>query len=366
MESFLTRKLLFLATHIKMKSLVSNYVLCTGGLGYIGSHTVVQLLEAGYKVAILDNCSNSNPLVLKRIKKICGEDVPFYKVDLLDKAAVDGLFEHEKFDKVIHFAGLKAVGESCSMPLVYYQNNLTGTLNLLQVMTKHNCKKIVFSSSATVYRPAEEPLDESKPLGPSNPYGQTKLMIENFLQDLFRSDPDWHISILRYFNPVGAHPSGLIGENPLGPPNNLMPFIQQVAVGRQEKLTVFGNDWPTDDGTGVRDYLHVDDLSAGHLAALAYLDKVTDGIPNRGCFIHNLGTEKGFSVLEMKDAFEKNSGVKLNWVFGPRRPGDLASVVANANKANEELGWRATRDLDDIMKSAWNWQSQNPYGYQLK
>ncbi|CAD7940892.1 unnamed protein product [Amoebophrya sp. A120] len=343
-----------------MSASSSNYVPCTGGLGYIGSHTVIKLLEKGYRVAVLDNCANSSPVVLDRIAKIMGKDglVKFFKLDLLEKEKVMELFKAEKFDGVIHFAGYKAVGESVAKPLEYYHNNLTGTLYLLEAMKAvPNCRRLVFSSSATVYQPSEVPLDEGKPLGPSNPYGQTKFMIEQFLQDLCVSDATFAVDILRYFNPVGAHPSGLIGENPTGPPNNLMPFIQQVGVGRREKLTVFGDDWPTPDGTGVRDYLHVDDLADGHLAALQYIDGKT------GCFVHNLGTGSGVSVLEMVAGFEKASGVKIPYVIGPRRPGDLATVVADPAKAQTELQWKATRSIEEIMNSAWKWQSGNPEGY---
>lgn len=288
------------------------HVLCTGGLGYIGSHTVVQLVEQGHKVCILDSCANSSVVVIERIAQITKKPdaVSFVKMDLLDGAgvAVKELFEQHKFDGVIHFAGLKAVGESCTMPLEYYHNNITGTLFLLQAMRAAGVKKIVFSSSATVYQPCDTPLDEDKPLGPSNPYGQTKFMIEQILKDLFESDKAFAISILRYFNPVGAHPSGLIGENPSGPPNNLMPFIQQVGVGRREKLTVFGTDYDTIDGTGVRDYLHVDDIASAHLRALEYLTE-----KHAGCFVHNLGTGQGQSVLQMKNAFEKASGREVFW-----------------------------------------------------
>jgi len=339
-------------------------------------------------VGILDNCCNSDPVVLDRVEKISG--VPYYsslkhgddkaakegkrllffKVDYLETAAVDALFASEGFTSVIHFAGLKAVGESCEIPLKYYQNNITGTLNLLEIMGKYNCNSIVFSSSATVYQPCETLLDEDKPLGASNPYGQTKYMIEIILKDLYASGgkyfPNaaamkWKISILRYFNPVGAHPSGLIGENPLGKPNNLMPFIQQVAVGRRDKLTVFGSDYDTVDGTGVRDYLHVDDLANGHLKALEFLMKTGDA--EGVCSVVNLGTGTGFSVLQMIEAFEKNSSVKIAYEVGPRRPGDLATVVAKCDKSKEVLGWTATRDINEIMRSAWKWQSTNPQGY---
>jgi UDP-glucose 4-epimerase len=339
-------------------------ILCTGGLGFIGSHTVVQLHKAGFRVAILDNCVNSNPEVLNRLATILDieditTEIAFHRVDLMDKDRLDDLFAQHKFTQVVHFAGLKSVGESVSTPLFYYSNNLTGTLNLLEAMSKHNCKQLVFSSSATVYKPFDGPVHEECPLGPSNPYGHTKLMTEQFLRDLANSDAEWRISMLRYFNPVGAHESGLIGENPLGPPNNLMPYIQQVGVGRRESLTIFGDDYDTPDGTGVRDYLHVEDLAAGHLAALSFLNKQSDGC----CTAHNLGTGKGFSVLEMVKAFEKHSGREIPYKIGTRRPGDLACVVADAAKAEKELGWKATRTIDDVMRSAWKWQSKNPRGY---
>jgi len=341
-------------------------ILCTGGLGFIGSHTVVQLHKAGFRVAILDNCHNSNPEVLNRLATILDidetrfkDEIAFHRVDLMDKDSLEKLFAEHKFDQVIHFAGLKSVGESVSTPLFYYSNNLTGTLNLLEVMNKHNCKQLVFSSSATVYKSYDGPVHEGCPLGASNPYGQTKLMTEQFLRDLANSDAQWRISMLRYFNPVGAHASGLIGENPLGPPNNLMPYIQQVGVGQRKSLTIFGDDYDTPDGTGVRDYLHVEDLAAGHLAALSFISKQTEAC----CTAHNLGTGKGYSVLEMVKAFERHSGREIPYSVGPRRPGDLGCVVADATKAQNELGWKATRTIDDIMRSAWKWQSENPRGY---
>lgn len=333
------------------------HVLLTGGLGYLGSHTAVQLINEGYRVALLDNCANSSPVVVDRIEKITGVRPKWIEMDLLERERIKDLFEKEKFDAVIHFAGFKSVGESVALPLSYYHNNLTGTIFLLEAMKASGCKKIVFSSSATVYQPSELPLDEMKPLGPSNPYGQTKLMIEQILRDVFVSDPKFSIDILRYFNPVGAHPSGLIGENPTGPPNNLMPFIQQVGVGRRPFLTVFGSDYDTVDGTGVRDYLHVDDLADGHIKALEFIKD------RKGCHVHNLGTGKGVSVLQMVEGFEKVSGVKIAWKHGPRRPGDLGCVIADPKKAQEELGWKATRTLDDIMRTAWKWQSGNPLGY---
>lgn len=344
-----------------------SYVLCTGGLGYIGTHTVVKLLEQGCTVAIMDNCSNANTIPIKRIGKIMEThpnyknfvDLKFIKIDLAkEKERLLEVCKNENFDAVIHFAGLKAVGESVEMPLEYYENNLMSTINLLNVLKEVNCKTFVFSSSATVYRPSDAPLDELQPLGASNPYGHTKRMIEQFLEDCYVADKSWRISILRYFNPVGAHPSGLIGENPLGPPNNLMPFIQQVGVGRREKLTVFGDKYDTKDGTGVRDYIHVDDLAEGHLAALDYIKK-----SGCGCYIHNLGSGTGYSVLDMVKAFEKASSVKIPYVIGPPRAGDLATVIANPAKAQNEFGWKTKRGIEEIMDSAWKWQSGNPNGY---
>mmetsp|Transcript_28775 Transcript_28775/g.72860 ORF Transcript_28775/g.72860 Transcript_28775/m.72860 type:complete len:344 (-) Transcript_28775:115-1146(-) len=334
------------------------HIICTGGMGYIGSHTVVKLLEAGYKVSIMDNLLNSNIKVLGRLKEITGQDVPFFKVDMCDKEAVMKLFTENKFDAVIHFAGLKAVGESVAKPIWYYDNNINGTLNILQAMEKGGCKALVFSSSATVYLPCEEPIDESKPLGCSNPYGWTKYMIEQVLQDTAKADPKLKISLLRYFNPVGAHPSGRIGESPNGMPNNLMPFVQQVAVGRREFLNVFGDDYPTVDGTGVRDYIHVDDLAEGHMCAVGAVLKMEGGT-----IIHNLGSGKGFSVLEMVKGLEEASGKTIAYKVAPRRPGDLATVVANPAKAKADFGWETKRGLKEIMESAWKWQSENPYGY---
>lgn len=336
-----------------------KYILCTGGAGYIGVHTVVKLIEAGFKVAIMDNLMNSNPKVLQRIKEITGVDVPLFKVDMCDLPAVDELLLRERFDGIIHFAGLKAVGESVAKPIFYYENNIVGTLNILKAMEKHNVHNIVFSSSATVYKPSEEPLDESKPTGCSNPYGWTKYMIEQILQDAQKARPRMAVSILRYFNPVGAHPSGRIGESPSTYPNNLMPFVQQVAVGRREKLGVFGNDYNTHDGTGVRDYIHVDDLAEGHICALQKLLTMEEG----GCIIHNLGSGSGNSVLDMVKAFEKASGKEIPYSIGPRRPGDLATVVCNPAKAKADFGWETKRTLEDMCDSAWKWQSANPYGY---
>jgi len=343
-----------------------KHVLCTGGAGYIGSHTVLKLIQNGARVSILDNHLNSSPIAVERLRKIAARDFPgknveveLYNVDLLDKDAVEKLFAGTQFDAVVHFAGLKAVGESVEQPLWYYHNNITGTLHLLEAMRKNNCKAIVFSSSATVYQACEEALDESKPLGASNPYGQTKFMIEQILRDLCVADKAFAVSILRYFNPVGNIASGEIGESPQGRPNNLLPFIQQVGVGRREKLTVFGSDYPTSDGTGVRDYIHVEDLAEGHVAALGKLFEV-----GAGCLTHNLGSGNGFSVFEMIKAFEQASGKEIKYEVGPRRPGDLAKVIADPSKANTELKWKTTRNIDEIMASAWKWQSTNPMGYE--
>lgn len=338
---------------------MAQHILCTGGAGYIGSHTVIKLLEAGFKVSILDNLSNSNPKVLDRLKELTGQDVPFFKIDMCHAKEVDDLFATQKFDGVIHFAGLKAVGESVSKPIWYYENNIVGTLNILKSMAAHKTKCIVFSSSATVYKPCEEPLDEEKPLGCTNPYGWTKYMIEQILQDWVKATPGHSASILRYFNPVGAHPSGRIGENPSGWPNNLMPFVQQVAVGRREFLSVFGKDYNTPDGTGVRDYIHVDDLAEGHIVALQKVLTMDDG-----CIIHNLGSGKGFSVLDMVKAFEAASGKTIPYKIADRRPGDLGTVVGNPAKAKADFNWQTKRTLEDMCVSAWKWQSNNPYGYE--
>jgi len=292
------------------------HILCTGGAGYIGSHTVIKLLENGFQVSIMDNLMNASPKVMERIKEITGKDVPLHNLDMCNADGVDKLFAEHKFDGVIHFAGLKAVGESVAKPIWYYENNIVGTLNILKSMTKHGCKSIVFSSSATVYKPCEEPLDEEKPLGCSNPYGWSKYMIEQILMDWSKANKDFGVSLLRYFNPVGAHPSGRIGESPGSYPNNLMPFVQQVAVGRREALNVFGNDYNTPDGTGVRDYIHVDDLAEGHICAMQKILSMSGG-----CIVHNLGSGKGLSVLDMVKAFEKASGKTIKYNVGPRRPG---------------------------------------------
>lgn len=335
-------------------------VLCTGGAGYIGSHTVIKLLEAGFEVVIVDNLSNSDIEVLTRLKKITGVDVPFVEADISDRAAMDNLFHKFKIDAVIHFAALKAVGESVEKPLMYYRNNVSGTISLLESMVANKIKTLVFSSSATVYLPSSVPLKEDAPLGCSNPYGQTKRMMEIILEDLCKSDPEWRVELLRYFNPVGAHPSGLIGEDPQGIPNNLMPYIQQVGVGRRPHLNVFGDDYSeSPDGTGVRDYIHVEDLADAHVKALELLLRT----PGEGCSVHNLGTGRGSSVLEMVTAFEKASGRPIPYKIAPRRPGDLGRVICNPDKARSELGWVAQRDMDTIMADAWKWQSNNPNGF---
>jgi UDP-glucose 4-epimerase len=343
-----------------------KHVLVTGGAGYIGSHTTVQLLQNNYKVTIVDSLVNANPKSLDRVREIVGEELGknlfFTKVDLVNRDELDkALAANAPYDACIHFAGLKAVGESVKIPLLYYHNNLTGTFFLIETMKKYGCQKIVFSSSATVYGTASPPLTESSQagVGITNPYGRTKYMLEEVFRDVVKSDNEMGVVLLRYFNPVGAHPSGKIGESPNGIPNNLMPYVQQVAVGRREKLTVFGDDYDTHDGTGVRDYIHVEDLAAGHLAALKKLDATSTG-----CFTYNLGTGTGYSVLDMVKAMEKASGKSIPYTVGPRRPGDLASVYCNPVKAKEELGWTAKLGLDEMCSHAWNWQSNNPNGYE--
>lgn len=333
-------------------------ILVTGGAGYIGSHTCVELLDAGYDIVILDNFSNSKPESLRRIKEITGKGFKFYEVDLLNKEAVERIFEENKIDAVIHFAGLKAVGESASIPLTYYHNNITGTLILCEVMKKYNVKRMVFSSSATVYGiPEKMPISEDFPLSATNPYGRTKLMIEEILRDLVVSDDSWSITLLRYFNPIGAHKSGRIGEDPNGIPNNLLPYISQVAVGKLVKLSVFGSDYPTKDGTGVRDYIHVVDLALGHLKALERISETS------GVDAYNLGTGTGYSVLEMVTAFEKASEKKVAYQLTDRRPGDVAMCYADPKKAKELLKWEAVRDLEEMCQDAWRWQENNPNGY---
>lgn len=323
-------------------------ILVTGGAGFIGSHTVVELLEKGEEIVIVDNFSNSSPEALDKIKQITNKDFKFYEVDLLDEEKLEKVFKENNIESVIHFAGLKAVGESVAKPIEYYHNNITGTLVLLKLMKKYNCKKIVFSSSATVYgNPASLPIKEDFPLSTTNPYGSTKLMIEQILQDVCVADADFSVAILRYFNPIGAHESGLIGEVPNGIPNNVMPYILKVATGEYEALTVFGNDYNTPDGTGVRDYIHVVDLAKGHLKAL---DKIRK---ENGVKIYNLGTGNGYSVLDLVTTFEKVNGVKVNYKIGARRPGDIAACYADPSKAKEELGWVAEKGIEEMCKDAW-------------
>ncbi|MBK9665167.1 MAG: UDP-glucose 4-epimerase GalE [Gammaproteobacteria bacterium] len=332
-------------------------ILVTGGAGYIGSHTCVELLADGHEVVVIDNLGNSSALALDRVRAISGRDLEFHHADLRDRAALRRLFADRSFDAVIHFAGLKAVGESVEKPLLYYENNIGGTLALLEAMKEVGLRRLVFSSSATVYGdPATVPIREDFPLSASNPYGRTKLFIEEILRDLQRAEPEWDIVLLRYFNPVGAHVSGLIGEDPAGIPNNLMPFVSQVAVGKLECLNIWGSDYPTPDGTGVRDYIHVVDLARGHLAALQFQ-------PGGGVRTYNLGTGRGYSVLEMVAAFERASGRRVKYRCAPRRPGDVASCYADPSLAQAELGWSARLDLDAMCRDAWNWQSRNPLGY---
>ena len=333
-------------------------ILVTGGAGYIGSHTCVELLNSGYDVIVVDNLDNSSSVSLERIKKITGKCVKFYQDDVCDTDALNVIFEENTIDAVIHFAGLKAVGESIREPLMYYHNNLISTISLLEVMGKHNVKNIIFSSSATVYGVTTQmPLEETMPLGAINPYGRTKLFIEEILRDLYVSDDTWSIVLLRYFNPIGAHASGLLGEDPKGIPNNLMPYIAQVAVGKLEKLHVFGDDYNTIDGTGVRDYIHVVDLAKGHAKALEW------SLKNKGCEAINLGTGKGTSVLQLREAFEKASGVPIPCVIDPRRPGDPDEVYANSSKAKKIFNWQTELNIDDMCKDTWNWQKNNPNGY---
>ena len=333
-------------------------LLVTGGAGYIGSHTCVELLNVGHALVIVDNLSNSKPVVLERIRELATGDFEFARVDIRDTEALNEIFAQHQFDGVIHFAGLKALGESTQIPIEYYENNVGGTLSLLRAMEAHDVRNLVFSSSATVYGdPAELPITESFPLSATNPYGWSKLMIEQILMDLQNSDPRWSITLLRYFNPVGSHSSGRIGEDPSGIPNNLMPYISQVAVGKLSTLKVFGDDYPTRDGTGIRDYIHVVDLALGHLAAL---DRHT-GDP--GCHVYNLGTGQGISVLEMRAAFERVSGRSIPFEIADRRAGDIAECWADPSLAAAVLNWRAERSLDDMVRDGWRWQAQNPLGY---
>lgn len=333
-------------------------ILVTGGTGYIGSHTCVELIKAGYEPVIADNLYNSKSVVLDRIELITGKRPVFYKADVCDREALCKIFDEHDIKAVIHFAGLKAVGESCEKPLEYYRNNIDSTLTLCEVCREKGVKKIVFSSSATVYGTCEEmPLREDMPTGATNPYGRTKLFIEHILRDTAAADSEWTVALLRYFNPIGAHESGLIGEDPKGIPNNLMPFIAQVAVGKREKLNVFGNDYPTPDGTGVRDYLHVVDLAKGHVKAIEW------ALANTGCEAINLGTGTGYSVLEIRDAFVRSTGVEIPYTIAPRRSGDVATVYADAAKAKELLGWEAKLSLEKMCEDTWRWQSNNPDGY---
>lgn len=334
-------------------------ILVTGGTGYIGSHTCIELDKAGYDVIIVDNLVNSKIEVLNRLQTITGKMFKFYKEDVCDKVALDKIFTENKIDGVIHFAGLKAVGESVKIPLAYYQNNLFSTINLLEVMSNYNIKNFVFSSSATVYGdPATVPIKETFPLSTTNPYGATKLMIEGILKDYAVSDPTFQVAILRYFNPVGADLSGLIGEDPTGIPNNLVPYIAQVAVGKLDCLAVFGDDYNTPDGTGVRDYIHVKDLALGHIAALKKLET------KPGCVVYNLGTGIGYSVLDMVKSFERVSGKKIPYKISARRAGDIATCYGDPEKAFKELGFKAGKNLDDMLRDSWNWQSKNPNGYE--
>lgn len=335
-------------------------ILITGGAGYIGAHAVVELVQAGHQVTVLDNLHNSDVLALQRVEQITGQTVPFVEGDVRDRALLDRLFRDHAFDAVMHFAGLKAVGESCERPLVYYENNVGGSITLCQAMAAAGVFRLVFSSSATVYGdPTEVPITEACPVGEmANPYGRSKRMVEQVLTDLTTADERWSIAVLRYFNPVGAHASGLIGEDPNDIPNNLLPYIAQVAVGRLETLSVFGSDYPTPDGTGVRDYIHVVDLVNGHLKALDVLDE------GSGLNIWNLGSGRGYSVLEIVKAFEAASGRHVPYAIAPRRDGDVAECWADPTKAAQELGWHAQRGLDEMMTDTWRWQSRNPYGYQ--
>ncbi len=333
-------------------------ILLTGGAGYIGSHTCVEMLNAGYDVIVADNLNNSSEESLKRVKKITGKDVKFYKADVCDYDAMRKIFSENKIDAVVHFAGHKAVGESVKKPVMYYKNNLESTITLIEVMNEFNVKKLVFSSSATVYGASTTvPLVEGMPTGATNPYGRTKLFIEEILRDLYVADKEWCIVLLRYFNPIGAHKSGLIGEDPKGIPNNLMPYISQVAVGKLKELHVFGNDYNTIDGTGVRDYIHVVDLALGHVKAIGW------ALENLGCEEINLGTGNGTSVLQLRDAFVKASGIDVPYVIDPRRPGDLDEVYANADKALKLLGWKAERNIEEMCEDSWRWQKNNPNGY---
>ncbi len=334
-------------------------ILVTGGAGFIGSHTCVELLNAGYEVVVLDNLVNASEKSLERVKAIAGKEVTFYKGDILDRTILNEIFEKEKIDSCIHFAGLKAVGESVQKPWEYYNNNISGTLTLVDVMRQHDCKNIIFSSSATVYGdPAEIPITENCPKGQcTNPYGWTKSMLEQVLMDIQKADPEWNVILLRYFNPIGAHKSGTMGENPNGIPNNLMPYITQVAVGKLKELGVFGDDYDTPDGTGVRDYIHVVDLALGHVKALKKIDEKC------GLAIYNLGTGHGYSVLDIVKNFEAATGVKIPYSIKPRRAGDIATCYCDPSKAERELGWKAQYGIKEMCEDSWRWQKNNPNGY---
>jgi len=335
-------------------------ILVTGGAGYIGSHTLIELYKAGHTAVVVDNLSNSNAESLHRVAQLIGVDtIPFYRVDIRDREGLEQVFHDHRFDACIHFAGLKAVGESVAKPWEYYENNISGTLVLVDVMRRNACKNIIFSSSATVYGDPEViPITEQCPKGQcTNPYGWTKSMLEQVLADIQHADPEWNVVLLRYFNPVGAHPSGRIGENPNGIPNNLMPYITQVAVGKRQELGVFGNDYPTPDGTGVRDYIHVCDLAEGHVCALKAISRQC------GLSIYNLGTGHGYSVLDMVKTFEKVNGITIPYSIKPRRAGDIATCYSNPAKAEKELGWKARYGIEEMVRDSWNWQRQNPEGY---
>ncbi len=333
-------------------------ILVTGGAGYIGSHTMVEFLSAGRELVVVDNFLNSKPESLRRVKELTGKDFRFYEVDLLNKEALERVFLENKIEACIHFAGLKAVGESCEKPLLYYHNNITGTLNLCELLSKYDAKRIVFSSSATVYgKPASVPITEDFPTSTTNPYGETKLMIERILKDLVTADPEWSVSVLRYFNPIGAHPSGRIGEDPQGIPNNLLPYVSQVAAGRREFLSIFGDDYATHDGTGVRDYIHVVDLARAHLRAIEWAEKTT------GIDYFNIGTGVGYSVLDIVHAYENATGAKVPYRIVARRPGDIDECYANPEKAERVLGWRAEYGLEEMCRHAYGWQTKNPLGY---
>lgn len=334
-------------------------ILVTGGAGFIGSHTCVELIQSGYDIVVVDNLVNSSKEAIRRVEQITNKTIQFYPVDLLDTEGLDAIFRKEKIDAVIHFAGLKAVGESVRLPLEYYNNNITGTINLCQIMKKYSVKNIIFSSSATVYgEPAEIPITENCPKGViTNPYGHTKSMLEQILTDIQKADPEWNVVLLRYFNPIGAHESGMIGEDPTGIPNNLVPYIAKVAVGQLDSLGVFGNDYPTVDGTGVRDYIHVVDLAKGHVKALKKIEE------KAGLKIYNLGTGCGYSVLQVVEAYKKASGRDIPYVIKERRAGDIATCYADCTKAREELGWQAEYNIEKMCQDSWRWQSMNPKGY---